>query len=312
MRLESDRMTNLLVDDEAFKSEREVVQQERRMRTENNPDGLMYQELMKLAFNKHSYGWPVIGYEEDLNRMTTADAQAFYKNFYHPSNAIVVIVGDINSDQAFELVKKYYGGIAKREMNQVVPEKEPEQIEPRRSTMKLNIQVQRLTLAFPGPDNTSESNPALDAVEAVLSHGRASRLERALIDTGIATGAGCDNSPGIDPSLFVCSVSLQDGKSAVVAERVILSEIQRLKTALVPAPELERAKNLVMFAMYQGLSTSSAKANSLGHMETQFNGFENGVRMLDLFMKVTPEQLMEAAKTYLKPEKRVVVIGVPK
>ncbi len=310
--LESDRMTNLIVDQEAFRTEREVVQNERRMRTENNPDGIMYQELMKTSFTQHPYRWPVLGYEEDLSRMTEKDAEQFYLKYYNPSRATVVIVGDVNPQETLNLLSKYYGVIPEKPISDAPIPRDPEQTAPRRLSLKLNLQVEKVLIGFPIPDNLSETTPALDLLEAVLSSGRAARLDRALVDTGIATGAGCDSNPAVDPSLFICSASLQDKKSAVVAERIILSEIQRLATTPVSEAELERAKNLLTFGIYQGLTTNASKANMLGHLETQFGSFENGLKMIEKLAKVTPQDILSVAKTYLKPEKRNVVIGVPK
>jgi zinc protease len=312
IKLESDRMVNLIVDDEAFRTEREVVQNERRMRTENNPDGLIYQELHHIAFTQHPYHWPVIGYEEDLNRMTAKDAEAFYKKFYHPGRATVVVVGDVDPFETYELVKKYYGEVPSKELTPDNITPEPEQLNPRRSTLRLNVQVEKLALGFPVPGNKHVDTPVLDVIEGLLSKGRASRLERALVDTGVATDAECSSNSAVDSGLFSCYVSLQDKKSASVAEKIILNELSKLASVPVTEAELKRTKNLILFGIYNSLTENHSKAQWLGSLETQYGRFETGVRLTDEIMKATPKDIQRVAGQYFRPERRNVVMGVPK
>lgn len=309
---ESDRMVNLIVDEAALKTEREVVQNERRQRTENNPEGLMHQEILRVAFEKHPYHWPVIGYEADLNRTTPKDAENFYKSHYHPGNAIIVVTGDVNPAQVASVIEKYYGSLPKVTTNEEPVPVEPEQTNPRKSVLKLNTQVEKMMVGYKIPGNSDSSSAAIDMIEAVLTSGKASRLDRALVDAGIASNVWCNATTAIDPSLFLCSASLQEGKKAETAEQIIQKELDRLGTELISKKELKKARNLIMFNMYQGLGNNHAKASLLGSWEAQFRGIEKGRALLDEIMKVSAEDIRKTAKRFFSEKSRTTVLGVSK
>ena len=171
IRLESDRMVNLLVNDQAFKTEVEVVQNERRMRNENNPEGTMYQELYGNAYRSHSYRWPVIGYAEDLAAMSSQDALDFYRRHYRPSLATIVVVGDVSTREVFSKIEKAYGAIPGTAPDGLAPlaapSPEPAQTEIRRKTC-LHIQVEKLVVAYPVPQFDHADTPALRVLETLL------------------------------------------------------------------------------------------------------------------------------------------------
>ncbi|RYZ67376.1 MAG: insulinase family protein [Proteobacteria bacterium] len=198
-RMESDRMVNLVVDDQQFKTEREVVQNERRYRNENSPDGLMYQEIYERAYSTHPYRWPVIGYEEDLNRMTAKDAAAFYKKHYAPNSATIVIVGDVEPAKALETVVKYYSGIPSVELKPNVRKAEPEQKATITKRMKLNTQVEKLMIGFKAPGFSHPDVPALMLVRSALANGKSSRLYKALVETGVASSVAAYDIDEEDP-----------------------------------------------------------------------------------------------------------------
>ena len=311
-KLESDRMVNLVVNDESFKTEREVVQNERRMRNENSPDGLMYQEIFGLAFQKHSYRWPVIGYEEDLNRMSSKEPREFYQNFYAPNHATIVVVGDVNATEVLKTVVKYYGDLkAKNPPERIVP-REPEQTTARHKTLKLNIQVEKLMVAYPVPAVVHEDIPALEVMRTVLTGGKSSRFSRALVETGITTSVDTYDLDDRDPSILVFIANLQRGKKATQAESVMLSEIEKFKHTVISQSELERAKNSLQAQFYDGLSTPGEKANFMGHYESVSDSFRTGVDIFTKISAVTATQIQVVAKKYLNPESRSVVMGVQK
>ncbi len=311
-KLEADRMVNLIVNEAGFKTETEVVQNERRFRNENNPDGTMYQEIFGLAFNTHPYRWPVIGYQEDLDRMTAADAEKFYKSYYSPNHATIVVVGDVDHGKVNDTVAKYYGDIpAQPQLARDIPA-EPEQTAPRRKTLKLNMQVEKLLMAYKTPAIGHEDIPALSVLAQVLAGGKSSRLHRALVETGLATAANTYEMDDQDPSLFLIAVSMQKSKKAAQAEAVVLREIQRLVQNEVPRKELERAINGINFQFYSDLGSNSAKARFIGSYATKSGDFELGLRIHEQIKKVTPAQVQQAAKKYLNPKSRSVLIGVPK
>ncbi|MCM0605018.1 MAG: insulinase family protein [Xanthomonadaceae bacterium] len=315
LKLESDRMVNLIVDDKAFKTEREVVQNERRFRNENSPDGTLWQELFGLAYTKHPYHWPVIGYEEDLKRMTAEDARKFYESYYTPSRATVVLVGDIDPYQALKLARQYYGKIGNRELPKELQTKivqEPTQKSVRRKSVKLNIKVEKLMMSYPVPGIAHHDMPALNIIEALLSEGKNSRFERNLIDTGIASSAESGTYENVDPSVFVFTVNLQNNKPAKTAENIILKELEDLKTKPITETELKKAKNIFQFQFIDGLSTNYQKAHFIGQYETVLGHFKEGLRNIDALQNVTALDVQRVAKKYFSPNARTVLIGVKK
>jgi zinc protease len=311
-KLESDRMVNLIVNDKSFKTEREVVQNERRMRNENSPDGLMYQEIFGLAFRKHPYHWPVIGYEEDLARMTSKEPEEFYEKHYSPNNATVVVVGDVKAEEVLKTIVRYYGDLKASTKPEVIIPQEPEQTSARHKTLKLNTQVQKLMVAYPVPAATHKDIPALEVMRTVLTGGKSARLSKALVDTGITTSIDTYDLGDRDPSILVFIANLQSGKKAAIAEEILLREVEKFKRRPISQSELERAKNSLQAQFYDGLSTPGEKANFLGHYETISDSFQTGVTLFNQLSAVTATQIQAVAKKYLNPNSRSVVMGVQK
>lgn len=312
IKLESDRMVNLIVNEKSFKTEREVVQNERRFRNENSPDGLMYQEIFGVAFKTHPYRWPVIGYEEDLARMSAKDGEEFYKNYYAPNHATIVVVGDVKSADVLAAVKKAYGNLESKQAPVKAIPAEPLQTSPRHKTLKLNTQVEKIMVAYPVPSVLHEDIPALEVMRTVLAGGKSSRLSRTLVDGGVTTSIDTFDLDDKDPSILIFIANLQRGKKASSAERILLKEIEKFKQDLVSPSELERAKNSLQASFYDGLSSPSGKAHFIGHFETVSTGLETGVNLFSKIGNVTAAEIQMVARKYLKPNARSVVTGVQK
>ncbi|MGK5081944.1 pitrilysin family protein [Bdellovibrionota bacterium FG-1] len=312
MRMESDRMVNLLVNEKAFKTETDVVQNERRFRNENSPDGLMYQEIYETAFTQHPYHWPVVGYQKDLDAMHAQDALDFYHGYYSPNHATLVVTGDVVPAQVFELAKKYYGSLVAQTTPGHLIAAEPPQEAPRRKRLKLNIQVEKLLLAYHIPGILDSDMATLDVLQAVLTGGKSSRLYRALVETGIAANVDAYDIEDKDPSIFIFTVNLQKGKKAADAETIIIKELARLTREPVTEQEMERAKNRIQFGFYEGLESNAQKANFLGHYEAVANDFTLGLDHFKKVPTVTAPDIRNAAKKYFNPTNRTVITGVNK
>jgi zinc protease len=310
--LESTRMHQLVVDDQAFKTEREVVQNERRLRTENNPDGTLFQELFELGFTVHPYRWPVIGYQEDLARMTGKDGEKFYRDYYAPNHATIVVSGDVNAREVYRLVERAYGGLQATQPPALEITPEPELSSPRRKTVPLTLQVEKILIGYRIPPEISPESAQLSVLSVLMGTGKSSRLHRALVETGIATQTFIDDLDNKDPSLLVVGASLQAGKSATSAEAAILKEMDRIKTGTISPEELARAKNQVKFAFYEGLAGNYSKAAFVGKYETIAGDYQKGLSVIQEIEKVTADQVQEVAKKYLIHSRRTVVVGVPK
>ena len=310
--LESDRMVNLIVNDQSFKTEREVVKNERRMRNENSPEGTLYQTVFETAFTESPYHWPVIGYEQDLNLMTAQDARDFYEHYYSPDRATLIVVGNVDEDDVLRTAEKFYGKIPAKNTPDGDIKPDSEQTAQRRKKIPLNIQNEKLWLAYKiGPDSSPDS-PVFEVIQALLSDGMNSRLNRALVDTGISTGVGSGSFSLRDPGLFTVMTDLQKGKSSSLAEPIIQRELERLKNNPVKEEELNRAKNLVRFHFLEKISTSDGKANFIGESETQLGSLEAGVQFRDKIQAVTPEMIQDVANRYFVTQHLTVVVGVPK
>jgi zinc protease len=308
--LEADRMSNLIINDQSFKTEVEVVQNERRLRKENNPDGTLFQELFSTAFQKHPYHWPVIGYAEDLAAMSAMDAKAFYEKFYRPENAVIVISGSVNPKKALKLIEEKYPKTTPEFKIRTYMD-EPEQTKARQKTIKLPIQIEKILVGFKtAPFNSSEF-AAIQVLESVLSDGKSSRLSRALVDSGLATYAGAFQMENLDAGLFVISAGAQKGKTAKECEKVILNEIEQLVKNGISEIELKRAKNKILFSFYSSLESNSSRAEFLGKFEVGTGHYKNGYDRLKEIESITSEKIQEVVKKFLRPEKRTTIIGVP-
>jgi zinc protease len=309
--LESERMTNLMLTKEQLEPEREVVQNERKQRTENNPEGLIFEELQKLAYTCHAYGRPVIGFEEDINRISTKDCEEFYNAYYAPNNAVIVIVGDVKPEKALKVIQKHYGHIPASQINASVIAAEPEQNSERRKELRLTIQLPKTYMAYKIPDASHPDQVPLALLSTILSTGRSSRLYRALVDKGITLDANTGPNPGIDPGLFYITFSSQSSHTPAEAIAIVDEVIRKIQAEGVTKEELQRAKNKSLTEFYMGLVTNPAKANFIGQGEVTYGDFSYSLHEMEQMHKATLEDIQRVAKQYLVPERRSMVIGVP-
>ncbi len=314
LELEAERMEHLVIDDASFRTETEVVQNERRQRYENSPEGTMYKELFELAFEKSSYRWPVIGYAEDLAAMTAKDGQAFYQTFYHPSRAIIVLVGDTDPGEAFNMIEKRLGSIGTDRPIEprLKPPSEPVQKSPKRKTLRFEMPNQLLLMGLRSPPATAAGFPALQAAARVLAGGRSSRLHRALVDSGIASSVSFELAMESGDSLSMLVVTLQQGRQAAEAEKVILSEISRLSRHPPAAEELAAARNQLRFAAYSELTRHESLAESVGSALSLYGSLKPLDEHLKALKSLHPEEVSSAIKTYWPSKYVTTVVGVPK
>lgn len=310
--LESDRMTGLIVNDDSFKTEREVVQNERRYRKENSAEGTLFQSLFETAFQVHPYHWPVIGYEQDLNLMNAQDARDFYERYYSPDRATVVVVGDVKAKNVFNKINQYYGHLPAKYTKDLEIQPEPPQQAQRRRIEKLNIENEKLWQGYKIPESTHPDAPVFEVIQAILTDGQNSRLNRALVDSGIATNVSSGSFMLKDPGLFTIMVDLQKGKKSLLAEGIIDQELNRLKKTLVDTQELARAKNIINFGFLSRLQSSSGLANYVGSNETLFGHIKYGSDFRNKVNAVTSEEIRRVSQLYLNKRTLTQITGTPK
>jgi zinc protease len=311
--LEADRMRNLLLDAREIEAEREVVIEERRTRTEDDPGGFLGEEVSSIAFKAHPYAAPIIGWMDDIRRITPAEIRAFYDTYYVPNNAMLVAVGDFDARATLETVRRRFGGIARGAEPPPLRAVEPPQNGERRVIVQRPAQLPIVYLAYHVPDHRSDDATALELLSTVLAGGRASRLHRGLVqERHLALDAGGDYSYfSLDPNLFWFWATPLPGQTPETLETELLAEMERLKTEPVSAEELARARNQIEAAFVFADDSVHRRTSLLARFEL-VGGYALKERFLDRIRAVTADDLMRVARTYFPPDRKNVGILLPK
>ena len=315
--LESDRMAHLNLDEAEFIKELEVVKEERRLRTEDNPNALTYEQFIATAFNSSPYHNPVIGWMNDLDHMQVTDLREWYQQWYTPNNATLVVVGDVNPEQVFALAQKYYGPVASREVAKLKPRIEPGQVGERRVEVKAVAKLPYMLMGYKVPSlKTAEDSReayALSILAGILDGGRSSRLSKNLVrDKEIAASAGA----GYDLYSAKSNMFLFDGtpnadNSLEQLEQAIIQEIKKLQTELVSERELKRVKAQVVAGEVYQQDSVQRQAYVIGSLETIGLGWEAMNEYADNIQKITAEDVREVAKKYLVDDAKTIAILTP-
>lgn len=310
--LESDRMSNLLIDPREFLLERDVVAEERRMRYEDDPQNTMYEELMAAAFRAHPYRWPVIGWMADIQSIKRDDLYNYYRTYYTPNNATIIVVGDFDTDKLLQKIESYFGIIPK---GPSLPEYnfiEPPQIGERRVTVKKEAQLPYIAIAYHTPNLKDPDAYPLEVLSVILSGGKSSRLYESLVyKKQIALYSGGDyEGLSKDPHLFYLYASVAPGKKVEEVESALYEEIERLKNEPVTDRELEKAKNQIEASFIMGQDSIFYQGMLLGRYEIM-GDWRLKDRYLDGIRKVTKEDIQRVAKKYFTEDNRTVGILIP-
>ena len=313
LEMEADRMQGLILDNSEFQTEREVVKEERRLRTEDDPQGALVEALFAQAFFSHPYHWPVIGWFADLDAMSLDDLQRHYDTFYSPNNATLIVVGDIKADALLPTIKQLFEPIPKGPSPKQLLSAEPEQRGERRFLLKRDAQVPFVMMGFRVPNYSSEDSYALDILESILSYGKSSRLYQSLVyDQKNSLAVGAEYSlMQTDPSLFYFYALVSPGQKIESVEDAIHREIARLQNEPPTEIELQRAKNQVEAGQVFEQDSNFRNAMLLGHAETIGAGWRRVDQFLDRIRAVTAKDVQRVAKQYLTQDNRTVGILVP-
>jgi zinc protease len=312
--LEADRMGSLNVDEANFKSEREVVKEELRVRVENQPYGHLEQDLRAAAFTVHGYHHTAIGSKEDLDRATLEDVRAFFNTFYKPNNATLIIVGDFNSAQALEWAEKYFEGIPASAGP--IPRRdtpEPPQTEERIVKKSYsNTPLPAVVIGYKVPPRFSPDAYPLDLASNILAGGESSRLYQTLVykEQIAVQSAGFGNFTE-DPNLFWAYAIMNQGHTAEEGEKAVVAVLDELKAEPVGARELEKAKNQEISGFILGRDTDESKAVALGAAAVVGKNPDLVNTELDQYLKNTAADLQRVAKEYFVPQRSTVLIVTP-
>ena len=311
--LEADRMQNLTLDPKIVDSEREVVTEERRTRTEDDPGGALGEEVSALAFRAHPYGQPIVGWAVDLKRITREEIRAFYKTYYAPDNALLVAAGDFKTEAVLAKIKQLFGPIPRGPEPPKVLAVEPEQNGERRLLVQRPAELPIVYIGYPVPHQQSPDAAALDVLSVVLSGGRSSRLYRHLVyERQLALEAGGDYSYfSFDPNLFWFYATPLPGQTPETLEKELLGEMEQLKKEPVGDDELKRAKNQIEAGFVFQDDSVHKRATLLARFEL-IGGFALKDQYLDKIRAVTAADLQRVAQRYFTADKKNVGILLPK
>jgi zinc protease len=318
LKLEADRMRNLLLPEEDFKKEVEVVKEERLMRTEDDPESLTYERFNAVAYINSPYRNPVIGWMTDLNSLKVDDLKDWYAKFYQPANATLVVVGDVKPEEVLSLSKKYFEPIpAGPVIGKAKPREEVDPVGLRRIEVKAPAKVPYLLMGYDVPvvANASEEwEPyALDVLAGILDGGASARFARELIraqEVVSAVGAGYRFSDKYGGQ-FLIEANPAQNRTVAEVEKAIAAQIERLKNEPVTDEELARVKTRVIADEIYALDSVQHQAMQIGMLETIGLGWQMLDQYPDRIKAVTVEQVQAVAKKYFTDERKTVAELVP-
>jgi zinc protease len=317
MKLEADRMANLTLDAKEFAAEIKVVMEERRLRTDDNPLGLVHEALNSTQFQAHPYRRPIIGWMDDLEHMTWRDARDWYRQWYAPNNAYVVVVGDVDHREVFRLAQKYYGPHKAQVLPERKPQNEPEQAGIRRVSVKAPAKLPYIAMAWKAPklrDVNKDRDPyALDVLAAVLDGHDASRFAKNLVRgsrVAQSAGAGYDGSLRGEAS-FTLDGQPAEGKTIADLEAALRAEIKRVQDEGVSAEELARVKTQSLAAQIYKRDSLMAQAMEIGGTEAAGVSWRDIDLLLEKLKSVTAEEVQAVAKKYFTDDTLSIAVLDP-
>jgi predicted Zn-dependent peptidase len=291
-----------------FYKERDVVTEERRMRSESNPVGRLVEQFLETAYSAHPYRQPTVGWPSDLASFSATDAIAFFHKYYVPSNMVVAVVGDVNPAEALPIMEKYFGRLPKAPQPDPLRTVEPPQRSERSVVLRETSQPFYLE-GYHRPAATDPDNATFDVISMLMSSGRTSRLYKSLVrDKKIAVNAsGFNGFPGDKyPNLFAFFAVPSAGHTATDVAAPIHAEVDRLKTEDVAADELQSVKTRVRAGLLRELDSNSGMALQLAQYQTLYGDWRELFREVDRIDKVTPQDVKRVAAATFTPDNRTV------
>jgi zinc protease len=307
--LEADRISSLSIDPKMVESERGVVISERSTGLENSPWRMIWENVQATAFQEGAYHWPVIGYEPDIKNWTKEDLENYFRTYYAPNNAVVVMSGAVKYDQIKALAEKYLEPIPAQPAPRPVHLVEPEQKGERRIMVQKEVATPYISIGYHVPEAKHQDYYALDVLASVLSSGKSSRLYSALVDKKqLATSAFVNFGEAFDPTLMTVNAVANKGKSVEELEKAIYEEIERVKKEGITATELQKIKNQKLITFYNQIENINGKSNNIGTYEVFFGDYKKMFDAPKEYEKVTVDDIKRVANQYLKKSNRTVGI----
>ncbi len=310
--LEAERMAHLILGDTQVTSEKEVVANERRYRVDDDVEAAVSEQLWSMAFARHAYRWPTIGWMRDIEQYTSDDCRAFYKTFYAPNNATVVVVGDVNESALLARMQLAYGAIPPSELPIEDAHPEPPQVDERRAEVEKPTTTQKVILGYKCPALGDYDHPALALLSEVLFGGRASRLHEEMVrKREMATDVRVFLGMFHDPGLMEIFASARGEHTAEELLAVIDAELSRVMNEPIAADEIDRARARMELGLLAGLDTVDGKASTIGFYDTVVGRPAAAFERLEAYARVTASDLLRVARRYLERERRTVILVRP-
>ena len=303
--LEADRMRNLHLLPDELKKELQVVTEERRMRTDDNPQAKMQEQFMSVAYSNSPYKHPVIGWPSDIANYTVEDLQAWYQRWYAPNNATLVVVGDVQPNAVFELAEKYFGALKPSDIKPLKPQAEIEQLGVRKMTVKVPAKLPSILMGYKVPVLKTATNEAdayaLEVLAGVLDGGSSARLSSDLVrgkQIAVAASAGYGLISRMS-DMFELEATPAEGRTVIELEAALKNEIKKLQQTLISKEELQRIKAQVLASDIFQKDSGFYQAMEIGTLETVGLGWQKANDYVANINKVTAEQVREVAQKYL-------------
>ena len=303
--LEADRMRNLHLLPDELKKELQVVTEERRMRTDDNPQAKMQEQFMSVAYSSSGYKHPIIGWPSDIANYSVEDLQAWYQRWYAPNNATVVVVGDVKPAAVFELAEHYFGELKTSDIKALKPQTEIEQLGVRKLTVKVPAKLPSIVMAYKVPVLKTAANEeevyALEVLAGVLDGGNSARLSSNLVrgkQIAVSAGAGYEMGTRLS-SLFELEATPAEGKNVADLEAALKAEVKKLQQSLISPEELHRIKAQVLASDIYQRDSNFYQAMQIGTLETVGLGWQKMDEYVSKINQVTAEQVQKVAQKYL-------------
>ncbi|HEV3030963.1 MAG TPA: pitrilysin family protein [Polyangia bacterium] len=300
MQLEAERMRHLKLFPETIDSERKVVEEEKRLRIDNNPIGKAIERFRLLAYTKHPYAWTAIGTIEDLEKVRPEDCQKFYDAYYQPNNATLIVVGDVGEAEARKLAEQHFGPVPRGPAPPRTKVEEPAQTALRKDTLTLEVQVPVVVGGYHVPRAADPDVPALEVLASALSAGESSRLHQRLVrQDRLAIAAGGLIEPMEDAGLFITYAAYLPASDPGKVQRALLEEVARVRERAISPVELDKAKNQLAAAFIFGLQTVDGVATDLGQHQYVRGDWRDFAKGASRYLAVTAADVTRVARKYL-------------
>ncbi len=310
--LEADRMHDLVLHEPQVRSEKEVVANERRYRVDDDVEGEVQERLYALAFRRHPYHHPTIGWMKDIEAFTTADCRSFYRTYYAPNNATLIVVGNVDEAGLLRLVQRHYGALRPARIGPAPRVRERPQRAERKLVMRRPTPTEKLALGYHAPAFGDPDYPVLSLINELLFVGRSARMFQRLVrEEQLAAEVHGSVAPFVDPGLYDIWITMRPGRRARQALRAIDDELRRIRERRVSSRDLQRVKARAELAFLMALESAGGKAEQIGFYEAVLGDAGRIFPRLQEFRAVTAADVQRVARRVLDPRQRTRIEVLP-